>query len=274
MDFAKPRRHSNTNNQHMNTATPDLRFGEFNIPGRVTSRPMSRIRKPGSSGEEGRLLHVLKLEEPLDPVEGIAEESHPVLSVDRTVVSASILRRIENELRHDDCDPRTVLRYCRGLARGSLEFEDAYFAARIRAFAKHQRIATVFYLTTNGYAGDVTPNPGGDSMNEQFMATHPLAVNHLGHLMSHLGIWVMGLFGIQMWAALRVSAYASANLEGGRPFHFMMMLLVILAINTAFWLRLRGKLCDAFLIPGIVLYLMAALPIFLLHLRGIQSAMW
>lgn len=100
-----------------------------------------------------------------------------------------------------------------------------------------------------------------------------MAVYHLGHLMNHLGIWVITLLGIQTWAAWSISAVANTYLEGGRPFHFAIAVFVTLAIDSAVWFRRRGRLCDAFFVPGAVLFLMALLPIFTLHVRGILLAM-
>lgn len=90
--------------------------------------------------------------------------------------------------------------------------------------------------------------------------------------MSHLGIWVIALLGAQAWAASSISAFADTHLEGGRPFHFAVTAFVLLALDSAVWFRRRGNLCDAFLVPGAMLFLMALLPSFILHVREILLA--
>lgn len=61
---------------------------------------------------------------------------------------------------------------------------------------------------------------------------HPMAVNHFGHLMSHFGIFVIGLLGVQAFAAWRVSAFANAHLEGGRYFYLAAALVLLGALDS------------------------------------------
>jgi hypothetical protein len=221
-------------------------------------------------------IHPFRVVGPSDfmplPVE--QPETRPlVLDVDRMVVSASLIRRIGHELQHDECDPRTVMNSCRGLTKGSLEFENAYIAARIRSFAKHQRNPVYALPGMQSNAGDQLHGSCQNAINSNSPPLpHPLAVVSLGHLMSHLGLWVIVLLGTQAWASWRISAVADSILEGGRIFHFAILLVLVLALDSAVWFRRQGKLCDAFLVPGAVLFLMALVPIIVLHVRDILVA--
>ena len=91
--------------------------------------------------------------------------------------------------------------------------------------------------------------------------------------MSHLGIWVITLLGTQAWASWRLSAFTNEHLEGDRLFHSAIALFLFLGLDIAVWVRRRGRLFDAFFVPGAVLFLMALLPIFILHLRTTLLAM-
>ncbi|MEY3898610.1 MAG: hypothetical protein RLZZ214_4132, partial [Verrucomicrobiota bacterium] len=184
------------------------------------------------------------------------------------------IRRIDQELKNDECDPRTVLNSCRGMARSSLEFENAYIAARIRSLAKHQRVVTDPFVGTPPRAANPPQgSPPPTRKRNPAPPPHPMAVNHLGHLMSHFGIWVVALLATQVWAAWRISAVADTYLEGGRPFYFTIVVFLVLALNCTVWFRRRGRLCDAFLVPGAMLFLAALLPLLILHLREILPAM-
>ncbi len=263
----------------MNSAILNVGFEIFRIPARAASKSQAiesqkPIAKLDDQDDGIQNLHVLDSVDYLPVPTPLPEKRHPVLDVDRMVVSASMIRRIEHELKHDDCDPRTVFNFCRGLKRGSLEFEDAYISARIQSFAKHQRICTdplPGARTTTEYPFH---NPCLATMNQITPPPpHPMAVNHPGHLMSHLGIWVIGLLTIQVWASWRIGVFANTYLEGGRLFYFAIALVLFLAVNSAVWFRRRGRLFDAFLFPGAVLFLMALLPILILHVRGTLLAM-
>ena len=96
-----------------------------------------------------------------------------------------------------------------------------------------------------------------------------MAVVHLGDLMNHFGIWVIGLLGLQGWAAWRVGAFANEYLEGGRTFYFSIGLFVMLMSDSWVWFRRQGKLSRAFHVPGLVLFLTALLPTLVLHLREV-----
>jgi len=215
-------------------------------------------------------MHVFRIFSPsYDPPAPalLPDKRHPVLDVDRTVVSTSLIRRIENELRNNEYDPRTVFNSCRGLTKGSLEFEEAYIAARIRSFAKHQRFASDPLLDSRNNPLDAPLNSCRYIMNPNTTPSHPMAVNHLGHLMSHFGIWVIALLGIQLLAAWRIGAFANTYLEGGRNFHFAVVVFLMLALDSGVWFRRRGNLCQAFLFPGAMLFMAALLPVVILHVR-------
>lgn len=104
-------------------------------------------------------------------------------------------------------------------------------------------------------------------------APYPMPVNHLGDLMSHLGIWVIALLGTQLWASWLLSAFAETSPEGGRPFYFAIAVFLILVLDSAAWFRLRGNLCNAFFVPGALLLLMSLPPILTLLVREILLAM-
>jgi hypothetical protein len=102
---------------------------------------------------------------------------------------------------------------------------------------------------------------------------NPMAVRHLGDLMSHFGIGVAGLLGCQVWAAWRIGGAANEYLEGGRPFHAAWVFFLMMAVNAGVWFTRRGRLSNAFLLPGAVLFLLALLPVIGLHLRDVILAM-
>ena len=85
--------------------------------------------------------------------------------------------------------------------------------------------------------------------------------------MSHFGIWVIALLGIQLLAAWRIGAFANTYLEGGRNFHFAVVVFLMLALDSGVWFRRRGNLCQAFLFPGAMLFMAALLPVVILHVR-------
>ena len=202
----------------------------------------------------------------------VPDRHHAAHDLGRMVVSTSMMRKIEHELIHDECDSRTVFHSCRGLAKGSIEFEEAYVAARIRSHAKQQRISTQPFIHTPPNAGETLINSKDNSMKGSTYPAHPLAVLRLRHLMSHFGVWVIGLLGIQVFASWRISAFANAHLDSGRHLLFAIALLLFLTLNSVVWLRLRGRLCDSFLAPGAALFLMAALPVLLLYVRATVAA--
>jgi hypothetical protein len=257
----------------MNAAISNTGFEGFSVPARAASQSLQPMPKIDDPDEDVHFLRVLDRIDHFPVPLPLPETRLPVLDVDRMVVSTSLVRRIEHELKHDECDPRTVINSCRGLARGSLEFENAYIAARIRSFAKHQRKPVNPLLCTQSIAGDPLQISSQTAINPQTPPLpHPMAVIHPGHLMSHLGIWVIALLGTQAWASWRVSGFADTYLEGGRPFYSAIALVLMLALDSAVWFRRRGRLCDDFLVPGAVLFLMALLPIFILHVRDILLA--
>lgn len=257
----------------MNTALNNATSEKYGIPGKTVSPFLDPMPKTIDPVEEKKLFHVLELADHLPVSSPIPEKRNPVMDVDKLVVPCALMRRIEHELRHGECDVRTVFNYCRGLERGTRAFEEAYIIARIRSFARHQRqysdpaMDRQFNLNTltqsqirASLARNIPPPP------------HPMAVNHLGHLMSHYGIWVIALIGIQAWASWRIGAIANTYLEGGRMFYSAVALCLILALDSVLWFRRRGNLCDAFLVPGAVLFVVSVLPIFILHIREVLLA--
>lgn len=224
--------------------------------------------------EEVHYLRVLHPTVVLPPPAPLHSKRHVVLDVDKLAVSSSLLRKIEQEIKHNECDPRVVFHSCRGLKRGSLEFEEAYIDARIRSSIKQQRVVRDPHLSSEFNMKDEFPhffqhtNDGKDTM-----ACHPMAVNHLGHLMSHFGLWVLILLGLQFLAAWRLSEFADVYLEGGRFFYLAVALIFTLAIDSAIWFRRRGNLCHVFLVPGAILYTMAILPVIIFHVRATILAM-
>jgi hypothetical protein len=249
----------------MNTAKSHINFGDFNFPATTNSQPMITISPHDNPGADLRVLHMP------DPTNQFPqptfERCHTVLNADCMVVSASLMRRIQHELEHDECDVRTIFTYCRGLAKGTREFEQAYSNARIRSFMKNQRIYAEPHLNMEFYANSESHLPCQNAMGQNVPPPpHPLAVMNLGHLMSHLGIWVVVLLGVQSWAAWRLSALSNVYLEGGR-FHFLAIgLFLLLALDSTVWFCSRGKLLDVFLVLGTVLFVIAILPIAFLHI--------
>jgi hypothetical protein len=98
---------------------------------------------------------------------------------------------------------------------------------------------------------------------------NPMAIRHLGDLMSHFGIGVAGLLGCQAWAAWRIGGLANEMLEGGRPLHAAWVFFLMMVLNAGVWFTRRGRLANAFLLPGTVLFLLALLPVIGLHLRDV-----
>lgn len=99
--------------------------------------------------------------------------------------------------------------------------------------------------------------------------SHPLAVIHFRDLMNHFGIWVICLVVLQVWAAWRMGVYLDEMLQGGKEVYFALGVLAVLAIDCCIWFRRRGNLCNVFHLPGVILFLLALLPVFLLHLRDV-----
>jgi hypothetical protein len=215
-------------------------------------------------------FRILELTDHLSAYSPLPEKRYPVLDVENMVVSGALMRKIQYELSHGEYDLRTVFNACRGLEKGSREFEEAYIAARIRSSAKHQRNYRDPHLESQLTLDVLSKTHLRPSTTHNLPPPpHPMAVVHLGHLMSHLGIWVMALLGIQVWAAWSMGGFVNVYLEGGRMFHFLLALLLMLALDSAVWFRKRGNLYNVFLIPGTVLFLIALLPILALHLKEV-----
>lgn len=264
----------------MKAATHTAAFDSYSVHTRATPlslQPMPKtnhLDDPDDLRDDVRFLRVLDLTDDFPTPAPLPEKRHPVLDVSRMVVSANHMRRIEYELKHDECDLRTVFSACRGLKRGTIEFENAYIAARIRSFVKHQRVPADPLPCAQTNADDPPQNPLPNTMKQNTPPLqHPLAVNHPADLMSHLGIWVIALLGSQAWASWRISAFADVYLEGGRFLYFAIGIILMLALDSVVWFRRRGRLFDAFFAPGAMLFLLALLPVFILHVREALLAM-
>ncbi len=258
----------------MNAATSHAVIARFSIPASISPISLMPFRNDDYLEDDLDCPHIRNLTDAMPTPVPLSGKCDHVLGTDCMILSPGLMRRIENELKHDVCDMRTVFSHCRGLQKGSREFEEAYIAARIRSFVRNQRDSVDTRLFFEPAAEAHPTNPGVASMDckSQPYAT-PLIVNHLTDLMSHLGIWVCALLGAQVLTSWRVSELTNTYLEGGRHLHFAIVILVMLALDSAVWFRRKGRLCDAFLVPGAILFLLALLPIFILHVRGILLAM-
>jgi len=103
--------------------------------------------------------------------------------------------------------------------------------------------------------------------NELWMPPNPMAVLNLGHLMRHFGFLVAVLFLAQLWCAWRIGIFVAPHLHWTRYSCFGTGACLTMLLNAGVWFRCRGKLCMAFHLPGLVLYLLALLPVFALHIR-------
>lgn len=260
----------------MNSAASPIDFGDFSHPIRLnaTMKPIPQLVEPDLDHEDILLFSSFEELDVPQKKEHLPARRPTLLDTDRMVLPSSVIRRIEHELREDQCDPRTVFQACRGLTKGTQRFEEAYIAARIRSYAKSRRHAVSSVLATavsqeNGF-NEYRPISRYDLLPPP---SHPMAVHHLGHLMRHFGIWVMMLLGLQFWSSARLSAFANVYLEGGRPFYFGVALALMIAADSWVWFRRQGNLSSAFHLPGVILFLMALLPIFALHLHQVLTQM-
>jgi hypothetical protein len=260
----------------MNARIASIDSGDFKSPIGLSPSvsQLSHLHEGDSAGDD--ILFFRGMDSPVHLVaqKPLPVRRHAVLEADSMLIPASVIRRIEQELRDNEYDSRTVFSCCRGLPRGSRRFEEAYIAARIRSFSKHRRQITDPLLNKQS----CTENPSAElnpytMMKALPVPSHPLAVIHLGHLMRHFGIWVLFLLGIQGLAGWRLSALANEYLEGGRFFYLAVALFVMLAVDSAIWFRRRGNLSAAFHIPGAVLFLTALVPVVVLHLRDVLMAL-
>ena len=87
--------------------------------------------------------------------------------------------------------------------------------------------------------------------------------------MYHFGFCVLILLVSQLWCAWRIGCYTCEFLEGEKYFYSVIAAAVMFAADTWVWFRRKGYLCPVFYIPGIVLFVMAVLPILALHVRDI-----
>ena len=258
----------------MNAATSHAVIARFSIPASISPMSLMPFRNDDDLEDDIDCPHIRNLTDAMPTPVPLSGKCDHVLGTDCMILSPGLMRRIENELKHDICDMRTVFSHCRGLQKGSREFEEAYIAARIRSFVRKQRDAVDTRLFMEPAEESYPLNSRAASMECKALPhENPLTVNRLSDLMSHLGIWVFALLGAQAWSSWRVSELTNTYLEGGRHLHFAIVMLVMLAIDSAVWFRRKGRLCDAFLAPGAVLFLLALLPIFILHVRGILPAM-
>lgn len=256
----------------MNTAATPIDFGDYSHPIRLNAamKPIPQLVEPDLDHDDILFFRSFDELDAPQPHKSLPTRRPILLDTESMVLPASVIRRIEHELREDQCDPRTVFQACRGMTKGSQRFEEAYIAARIRSFAKSRR-----HHFTPVLAGPAQSDP---AMNEYRPISrydllpppsHPMAVHHLGHLMRHFGIWVIMLLGLQFWSSVKLSAFANIYLEGGRPFYFGVALAIMIAADSWVWFRRQGNLSSAFHLPGVILFLLALLPIFVLHLHQV-----
>ncbi|MBC8127531.1 MAG: hypothetical protein H8M99_10370 [Gloeobacteraceae cyanobacterium ES-bin-144] len=257
----------------MNTASNTIPFEKYRRTDRQTSsfrlapQPVE-MDDPIENNDDALFLPLDETPKSLDakrPLPG----NHPlVLGAESMRVPSSLMRRIEHELREDECDLRTTFSACRGLVKGTSEFTDAYVTARIRNHSRLQRDSTHFILNGQGTAKNSEPLL--QQVNQtafQETSVHPMVVMHLGHLMRHFGIYVMALFGTQVLAAWKMSAFLNEYLMGGRPFYLMLLLGFMMATNARIWVLHRGKVSRAFYAPGVALFLLSLLLIIAMNLR-------
>jgi hypothetical protein len=193
---------------------------------------------------------------------------------DRSSVPASLIRKIERELRDDMCDPGIVFRACRNLRRGSREFEVAYTNARVRAYVRQPRRAN----TTPAPPGSTETTPQLPAQRPvEHGATpefhHPLAVWTLSDLMGHLGLPVIVLLAAQTWASWKIAGVLNQHLGGGPGLYVAGSLCVMLSANAYVWFRRRGRLFDQFFAPGAVLFMVAVVPGLVIHFLGTLAAL-
>lgn len=192
------------------------------------------------------------------------------------LVSASVIRRIERELKDNECDMKTVFSACRGLSRGTCEFEEAYVSARILSFATRRKNSTNSFLAAQ-IEEETQPrdflrilrDPGSMAPPGSMPPHNPMVVTRLDHLMAHFGIWVVMLLGVQIWSAWWISALAHEFLEGGRMFYLGISLGMMMVINAWVWFTRRGSFSTAFQGPGVVVLLIAVVPALALHIRNV-----
>ncbi len=188
---------------------------------------------------------------------------------DRNPIPASLIRKIERELRDETCDPRIVFQACRNMPRGSREFEAAYTSARISGYVSQPRRSTT--IPTPAASGEPAPLPTWQLAPENTAPSpnhHPLAVVNLGDLMNHLGLLVILLLAAQTWASWKIGGFINHYLEGGHSLYFAASLLLMLSLNACVWFRRRGSLFDQFVGPGVVLFILAMVPGLVLHVFG------
>lgn len=257
-------------------AIPNSKLPYFAAPighlDRLDPIPQSGTRDEDIENES--MLDILDM-----PVLGVwrgpfPEKTETISDAEQMPIPSSLMRRIEHELETKQYDARTVFSACRGLPRGSRRFEDAYISARLRSFAKQRRSHTVPTALKPPVAeAQLQESPLFAMQRNLPPRSHPMAVIHLGDLMNHFGIWVIGLLGLQTWAAWRIGSFANEYLEGGRNFYFSIGLFVMLMSDSCIWFRRRGNLSRTFHLPGLVLFLTAMLPIIALHLREVITAL-
>lgn len=188
-------------------------------------------------------------------------------------IPASLIRKIERELRDNECDPCIVFEACRNLPRGSRGFETAYTNARIRAYVRQpRRPITPPMMRVANELGSL-PSLPWNANEASSTYSHPLAVMHLGHLMHHFGLLVITLLAAQAWASWKISAFVDHLYVGGRGFHFSVCLLVMLSVDSYVWLSRRGGLSHRFHAPGIWLFVLAIVPGFAFYLLGMLEAL-
>ena len=134
-----------------------------------------------------------------------------------------------------------------------------------QVFVNHPRVDP--RTAKNSLMGNQSQDPSAPPL------PHPMAVSHLGHLMSHIGILVLGLFGAQVLAAWNLADYVTQFLDVSLFLYFGIGLFLMLALDTVAWLRLRGKLIEVFFIPVAVLYVITFVLIVTLYYTQLIQAL-
>lgn len=257
----------------MNTTLLPIDINYFSSPVKSFTRltPVPRPSEDDSELADSQFFRIQEDKPIRSPFKSPLPARHiPILKVDNTNLPASRLRRIARELSENEYDSQTVFRSCRGLTKGTRRFDEAYIDARIRSFAKCQRISADLYLSEQFRIVNPTPEPAHtDVKKPQPPTSHPMAVIYLGHLMAHFSIWVIALLGAQIWCSWKIAGLADEYFQGGRLLYLGITLFIMLTLDTGVWFRRRGNLSDAFHAPGIILFLIALIPAFLLYLRGV-----
>lgn len=178
------------------------------------------------------------------------------------IVPLGLIREIDRELRGGGYDRKILTTACRGLECGSSRFEQAYIAARVQDYSRKADTPTdplplnpPILITVMPEIQNVSQNPADDSQ----------AILHGGHLMEHFGVWIVCLLTLQALSAWKIGEFAGQTLMGSGALHAAAWLVLLLTFNLRVWVLYYGRESKAFHTPGICLFLLSILPVFLLH---------